>query len=240
MCVAHVLSFAVGRVSRGVVSHPSGLARSPYAVGLIATDGCLIETDRQVAFVSQDLQLVEIFLACLGRPARYRIETTRRGTLLYRVQFKDAGLYRWLTAIGLTPRKSLTLGALAVPDDLLVHAVRGLLDGDGSIVNFVGRADTSRRSDYYYEWFRARFISASRPHVEWLQARIRGALGIGGSVNAVRSAARRPMHKLEFGKWDSIRLLSWVYADRTAPCLLRKRAIWDDYAQRHALDVATA
>jgi hypothetical protein len=38
---------------------------------------------------------------------------------------------------------------------------------------------------------------------------------------------------LGYGKHDSIKLLNWVYADPNAPCLLRKRAIWGDYATRH-------
>ena len=85
-----------------------------YAVGLIATDGCLIEKPPQIAFVSQDRQLVETFLACIGREIRYRTVRTRLGRALYRAQFKDIVLYRWLESIGLTPRKSLTLGPLAV------------------------------------------------------------------------------------------------------------------------------
>ena len=37
-----------------------------YAVGLIATDGCLYKDGRHLAFVSKDLQLIKIFMKCLG------------------------------------------------------------------------------------------------------------------------------------------------------------------------------
>jgi hypothetical protein len=111
-----------------------------YAVGLIATDGCLIERGRSIAFVSQDAQLVDTLLHCLGREPRYRVDRTRLGREVYRFQIKDAVLYRWLEQAGLTPRKSLTLGALHVPHAFLAHLVRGLLDGDGSIINKVWRA----------------------------------------------------------------------------------------------------
>ena len=138
-----------------------------YAVGLIATDGCLLERPAQIAFVSQDRQLIDTLHLCLGREIRFRTELTKLGRMIYRVQFKDIGLYRWLEAAGLTPRKSLTLGALAVPGELLAHLVRGLLDGDGSIVNGTWRADMTRRPDrfYYYEFFRVQFASAS--HATW-------------------------------------------------------------------------
>lgn len=139
-----------------------------YAVGLIATDGCLIERGHAIAFVSQDAQLVEALLRCLGREPKYRVCRTRLGREIYRFQTKDVVLYRWLEQAGLTPRKSLVLGPIHVPDALLCHLVRGLLDGDGSIINKVWRADTSRRSDYWYEWFRVQFVSASRCHIDWL------------------------------------------------------------------------
>jgi hypothetical protein len=39
-----------------------------------------------------------------------------------------------------------------VPDEFLFPLVRGLLDGDGSIINEVYRADTGRRKDYFREY----------------------------------------------------------------------------------------
>jgi len=203
-----------------------------YLVGLIATDGNLARETRTISFVSMDLQLVETFLALTGRPGRYRTEITRTGTTIYRVQFKDAQFHRWLLTIGLMPRESLVLGAIAVQDEFLAPLVRGLLDGDGTITNAVWRADTTRRSDYFWEWFGARFVSGSRLHLESLRGRLRGALGLRGWI---APQGKRSVFALAFGKHDSIRLLSRLYSDRDAPCLLRKRAIWDAYARRHEL-----
>lgn len=217
--------------------------RMAYVVGLVATDGCLVTGQRRIDFSSADRQLVETYLECLGRdPARYRVDRTALGRPLYRVQLKDAEFYRWLLGIGLTPRKSLTLGGLSVPDEHLVHVVRGLLDGDGTILHRTSAADTTRRPDrsYQYEWFRARFISASRDHVAWLQGRLRDALSVTGAIATNERDGRTTMFKLEFGRWDSMRLCAWLYADRTAPCLDRKRAIWLSYAERHSADVAIA
>ena len=208
-----------------------------YAVGLIATDGCLLDNPPPIAFVSQDRQLVETLLACIGREIRYRTDRTRLGRELYRLQFKDIVLYRWLESTGLTPRKSLTLGALVVPEQLLRHVVRGLLDGDGSIINGVWRADMTRRPDryYYYELLRVQFASASYAHFDWLRPRLSLATGVRGAITTSQRAGQHAMHKLAYGKHDSIALLRWMYADRDAPCLLRKRNIWDDYARRHDL-----
>ncbi len=205
-------------------------------MGLLATDGCLVERARQIFFVSKDRQLVETFAACLGRRPRYRTDKTRIGNPLYRLRFKDAQFYRWLLSIGITARKSLTLGPIDVPDEFLAPLVRGLLDGDGSITNGVWRADTSRRSDYYWEWLRTRFASASRPHLEWLQQRLRLALGLRGWITGSPGRlGSHPVYALGYGKRDSICLLSWPYTEREAPCLQRKRAIWDEYRRRHGL-----
>ena len=72
-----------------------------------------------------------------------------------------------------------------MPEHLLPHLVRGLLDGDGSIIDKVWRGDTTRRSDYWYEWFRAQFVSASRDHIVWLHATLKQALGLRGWIGAL-------------------------------------------------------
>src|SRR5437773_2773615 len=74
---------------------------------------------------SGDRQLVDTYLATLGRTNRVRTEKTRKG-VVFVTQFGDARLYEWLRAVGLTPRKSLTLGALDVPDSFVLPLARGL------------------------------------------------------------------------------------------------------------------
>jgi len=203
-----------------------------YVVGLTATDGCLLTGRRAINFKSADKDLVLTYIDLLGRTNKIVEQRTRAGRIVYHVQFSDSRLYRWFESIGLTPRKSLTLGALLVPPEFLASLVRGLLDGDGSISNAVWKADTSRRSDYYYEWLRVRFASASRPHLDWLKQQLSGALGVRGWI-WIDNSRTHPMGCLSYGKADSIALLSWLYADPDAPSLRRKRAIWDDYARRH-------
>jgi hypothetical protein len=127
-----------------------------YAVGLIATDGCLYNDGRHVAFTSKDLDLIRTFLSCLGRLARIR---TKRGLgRAFQVEFSDAPLHRWLRRIGIGPRKSLTLGALDVPDEFLLSVVRGLLDGDGTIHNAAHAPTVRRYPGYLYERLSVSFL----------------------------------------------------------------------------------
>lgn len=58
---------------------------------------------------------------------KFSIGRTRRGKAAYDAQFSDVAFYDWLLAKGLTPRKSLTLGAIEVPNDYLIPLARGLL-----------------------------------------------------------------------------------------------------------------
>jgi len=122
-----------------------------YLVGLTATDGCLITGRRAINFKSGDRQLVEMYLRLLGRKNRVKSHPTANGGVAYFRQFHDSRLYEWFKSVGLTPRKSLTIGALSVRAGLFIALTRGLLDGDGSSSNKLYLPDTRRRDDYYWE-----------------------------------------------------------------------------------------
>lgn len=207
-----------------------------YVVGLTATDGCLYTGARKLNFKSSDRDLVATYLGLLGRTNRIHDARARAGGIVYFTDFHDAALYEWFRSVGLSPRKSLTIGAIDVPDPFLMPLARGLLDGDGSIVNKRYRADTGRRSDYYWEYLITSFNSASRRHLEWLQERIAAATGIRGYVAEVRPRDprpnRHPYHTLRYGKGASTALLPLLYA-ADAPCLDRKRRIWRAFAECH-------
>ena len=211
-----------------------------YVVGLTATDGCLITGRRKINFKSLDEALVATYLRLLGRTNAIRSERTRSGGVVYVTQFGDAALYRWFQAVGLSPRKSLVLGGIDVPEAHLFPLVRGLLDGDGSLINKTYRADTGRRDDYYWEYLLTKFYSASRAHLEWLARRLHDATGLEGYLSEGTRRptlpARHPFFHLRYGKRASIALLPLLYPPG-APCLERKRATWLSYAARHGIDV---
>lgn len=205
-----------------------------YAVGLIATDGCLLGTGRHIAFTSKDLDLIDTFLLCVGKRTRPHSVRSRLGSA-YRVQFSDVLLYRWLQAIGLSRRKSLTLGGIDVPEGLLGDVVRGLLDGDGSILHFWYRGSGKASPHHVYERLLTKFNSASRDHVEWLRNRLTARLGIRGCVTQARMKSGNFYFTLAYAKRESCVLLSHLYADPAAPRLERKWRIWDDYRRRYEM-----
>src|SRR5213594_1039583 len=203
-----------------------------YAVGLLATDGCLSSDRRHIILTSRDRDLVETYLRCLGRPLRWTVGRTRRGAHAYYAQFSDVAFYDWLLSIGLTPKKSLTLGAIDVPDCYLVPLARGLLDGDGSISVFRDRPTRLKYPDYIYERLWVFFLSASRFHIDWLRDRLRTTTGLHGYVERIVRKKRRDLFRLKYGKRESIILLRSLYSDPNAPCLDWKRRKWTDYSSR--------
>jgi hypothetical protein len=207
-----------------------------YVVGLIATDGCLSSDGRHITFTSQDRQLADAFCDSLGRSRRYRVPTSARGTPVYYVHLGDVAFYRWLISIGLTPRKSLTLREIDVPDAHLLPLTRGLLDGDGSVYTLVHHPTTRADPGYSYERLWVYFTSGSRPHLEWLAGALERVLGIAGYVESrAPRGGRHAFYRLKYGNRASTLLLPALYADWRAPRLERKWSKWHAYAARHGL-----
>lgn len=205
-----------------------------YVVGLIATDGCLWSDGRHLSFDSNDRQLVETFLACLGRPNRYRKVKTRAGRDHFQAAFGDVAFYRWLLPVGLTPRKSLTIGGLRLPKEFFVPLVRGLFDGDGHIANFVHAPTRATAPTYRYERLWVFFNSGSRAHLEWLREELKTELDLDSYLDVQKARAdKNEFYRLKLGNHASRRMLSAFYADPGAPRLVRKWKIWDDYRARH-------
>lgn len=208
-----------------------------YAVGLLATDGWLTKDGKSVGFESKDLQLVDNVLTALGRKARIRVRVTQMATIQYETQVSDVRLHHWLRSIGFTRDKSLTLGAIELPDEFFLPFARGLLEGDGTINNS-WQTRATRTQIRRYELMQVAFHSASRPHLVWLRSKLKDLLGIDGCL-APRwknpPPNKRQMFFLVYSKRAFvIRLLSHLYQDPGAPRLRRKFDIWAAYAARHS------
>ncbi|HEY8829878.1 MAG TPA: hypothetical protein VIM83_04695 [Candidatus Limnocylindria bacterium] len=218
---------------RSPVAKPNWTPRLAYAVGLIATDGG-IARGRNLGFPSADRELVQHLLACLEKKNKISRIRGRTGGTYYRTQIGDAAFCRWLMSIGIDERKSLTIGPLDVPGEYLLTVARGLLDGDGSIINKTARADVARRNDYYWEYLQTKFVCGSRPHLEWLKAQLKKSLGIDGLIiTRAPRGTRNASYTLRYGKIASHRLLPHIYHDTSAPRLSRKWRVWASYVKRH-------
>lgn len=205
-----------------------------YAVGLIATDGNLSGDGRHLSLPSKDVDLLECLRRCLGLTNRITQFRSGHGGIYYKLQWSDRVLYDWLKSIGLTPAKSLTLGALAIPNDYFADFFRGCIDGDGSIITYTDRYHAMKNPRYVYERLYVRIVSASYAFVTWLRTVVHEITGANGDLTV-----RRPLHphhhpiwSLRYAKKESLQIVGWMYYERDIPCLDRKRAIAERFLLR--------
>src|SRR5262249_28404959 len=196
-----------------------------YVVGLIATDGNLGRKRAAISIVSKDVDLLDTVKRCVGVPTPIRPHGGGYRNRWYRLGWRSREPYTWLRGIGLTPAKSLTLGALAIPDDYFADFFRGCIDGDGSILNYTDRYHTKKNERYVYDRLYVSIVSASPRFIEWLQTAVCRLIDVRGSIRVRREAGKQPVWLPRYAKAESIRLLAWMYHAPNAPCLERKRIV---------------
>ena len=219
----------------------SGLA---YVIGLMATDGNLSSNGRALCLTSKDVDLLESVRDVLTLRAPI---TPHRGGFAdaYRLQWTNRALHLWMQSIGLTPAKSLTIGRLDVPDEVFADFFRGCIDGDGSIVTYVDRYNTSTNPKYVYERIYVSLVSASPRFLEWNQTTLRRLRGLAGHLTVTKNRNRHDMWCLRYAKRESVSLLKWMYYAPSVPSLSRKRvraerALLNPTWYRHALSEPNA
>lgn len=187
-----------------------------YIIGLIATDGNLSIDGRHINFTSKDKELAEIFVKVLGIKNKIGMKASSsvEEKIYFFVQFGDVNFYKFLVSIGLTPKKSKTLGAITVPNKYFFHFLRGLFDGDGSFYSYW---DPRWRSSFM---FYMEFVSASQKHILWLQQEIFSRLSIKGHIT---KSSNHACYQLKYAKAESSKLLPPLYKFGSKLCLSRKR-----------------
>lgn len=175
-----------------------------YAIGLIASDGCLYDDGRHVCLVSKDREQIDNFQKALS---------IDENVASSRVQFSDVLFWQFLNSIGLTPNKSKTITRVDIPDLYFFDFVRGLFDGDGSIHSYYDKR--WKNSFMFY----LSFTSASKVFIDWLQTEMGVRLNIKGCVTNSEGAS---WYQLKYAKKETQILVSNMYKEDSI-CLSRKK-----------------
>jgi intein-encoded DNA endonuclease-like protein len=189
-------------------------ANFAYAIGLIATDGCLIGNGRSIELTSNDLEQLFNFLECLGIDANISMKKSGTGSYSYRVQFSDYYFWIFLNKIGINQKKSLTIGRVDIPEKFFMDFLRGCLDGDGTSYSYW---DKRWRSSYM---FYVSFASGSLTFILWLKLKILEQLGIKGHIKGLNKAGN--VYQLCYSKYEAQKLAHGLY-DRGGIALTRKK-----------------
>lgn len=176
-----------------------------YAIGLIASDGCLDKDRRHIYFVSKEPELISHFKTALRisnkpseiirKPKEY--EKERR---YFRISFGDKVFYHFLNTIGLTSAKSKTIASVHIPFEFFPDFLRGFFDGDGTFYTFW---DTRWPNSF---GFKTSFASASLPFIHWLRTILNERYDLAGVIH--RGAG---VYNLEYAKGASHALFSIMY-----------------------------
>ena len=186
-----------------------------YAIGLLTTDGNLSPDGRHIDFTSKDLEQLNNFMKCTSIKVKIGFKISGfTGMKTTRIQFGDINFYKFLLSIGLTPRKSKTLGAIDIPNKYFFDFLRGHFDGDGTFYSYF---DPRWKSSFM---FYTEFISASKKHIDWLRGEIFKRLNINGHIT---KSINNSAYQLKYAKTESLKLLSEMYYDTDVVCLSRKR-----------------
>lgn len=185
-----------------------------YAVGLLATDGCLYNDGRHIDFTSQDIQLIKTLKKCLEIENKIGYKMGGySGKKCPHVQFGDVNFYKWLIDIGVTPHKSKTIGTVKIPNKYFFDFLRGHFDGDGCCYSYW---DKRWRSSFM---FYITFASASEKHINWLRKKIKWFAGADGFISRT---TKNDFFQLKYAKKESKILTSKMYYRKGLPHLNRK------------------
>jgi hypothetical protein len=191
-------------------------ANFAYAIGLIATDGCLSNDGLHITFVSKDREQIENFMRCLGVVGVKIGETfsDHKKNMSFRVQFGDVLFYEFLQNIGITRAKSLTIGRIKIPDEYFFDFLRGCFDGDGCSYSYW---DPRWRSSFM---FYISFASASKVFVDWIQESVHKFLNLHGHITF--SKRGNGCYQLRYAKKEGITLAGAMYYGSSIARLSRK------------------
>lgn len=205
-----------GTVSRNKISQ-RWTPKLAYAVGLLASDGCLTPVGHHINLTSKDREQIENFRRCLEVVSKIGRKSRGGGKrkIYFCVQFKNVLFYNFLESVGLTPRKSKTIGRLQIPEVYFFDFLRGVYDGDGCSYSYWDRRWLS--SFMFY----TSFASASTKFLKWLEQEIYKHTGERGRINKL--GKERSMYQLRYAKKGSLVVLRSMYHTFDVVCLSRKR-----------------
>jgi len=186
-----------------------------YALGLLATDGCLAKTQTLIDLTSKDKEQLQNFNKCIGLSLKIAKKNVGYENEAWRVQIKNRIFYDFLISIGFTPAKSRTINKISIPDEYFFDFLRGCFDGDGSFYSYW---DTRWRSSFM---FYTSFVSASRPFILWIRKEIQSRISIKGHLGSAKK--KNIYYQLKYAKGESLQLIEKMYENPKSLYLTRKK-----------------
>jgi hypothetical protein len=188
-----------------------------YAIGLIATDGCVYSNMRHINLTSKDAEQILHYKIALKirNKITMKARSSERIKKYYVVQISDRPFAEFLGSIGITPAKSKTIESVKVPNEFFFDFLRGCFDGDGTFYSYW---DPRWCSSFM---FYLAFASASRKFINWLQGKISELTeGVHGHVTSDKA---HTYWQLKYAKKESEQIIRRMYYSDKILYLSRKK-----------------
>ena len=181
-----------------------------YVVGLIATDGNLSKDGRHISIVSKDNKFLRKVRKALllKNKIGFKANGIHPEKIYFVLQIGDKKFFNFLLSIGLIPKKSLILDKLSVPKNYFTDFLRGVIDGDGTIVSWVHKSNGNK------QWS-VRIYSAASKFVHWLKNETEKIYRVSGKIYGYKHGGRKnTYYQIKFGKFASKVILEKCYYDK--------------------------
>ena len=174
-----------------------------WVLGLIVTDGNIgVGPSGMLVpdLSSVSLSLLEKVRECMASNHPIKLVNQTLGGTIYRFTFCRRKLAEDLVALGVTPKKSLTIQFPPVPAPFLSHFIRGVFDGDGSVFR-EPRSPTSP--------LRVFFVSGSTRFITILEDKLHSEAGL--RKQTIYSRQKMTSFYFKYGHEDSLKFFNFIY-----------------------------
>jgi hypothetical protein len=172
-----------------------------YVLGFVAADGCVSDNGHlKIGLSSKDHSHLEKIRDMISPTSNIRIVVREDGNSLSSVDIGSKYMTSRLNALGITPRKSLTLKFPSIPEQYLSHFVRGYFDGDGSMTTCHGHLQVD-------------FCAGGPDFLPQLSTTIDALLGL-GTKNIKFNASANAFY-LDYTAKQATLVCEWMYRDST-------------------------
>lgn len=104
-----------------------------YVLGVIASDG-YVTNENKIGISMNDADVVRYVKKVIGLKNKVVEIENYVGNISYRISFGNPRVCEALRKYGITERKSLTFKPANIPDEYAKDFIRGVFDGDGTII----------------------------------------------------------------------------------------------------------
>jgi len=186
-----------------------------YVIGLIATDGNLSPDNKTVDITSTNKEFLDKIKEVCKITTKI-LPKNKANSHAWALRTYHKEFYESLKTLGLMQRKSHILGTLTIPDNFFHDFFRGVVDGDGSLVSWLGPD-----SDANTQW-KMKISSASIAFATWLRASMQRIFGVKGSIQSYCSEGKTIQYDLSYGRSESSRIAKKCYYPEATLFLERK------------------